>query len=167
MPETQEEATLIEYGRLALKLATNAETRRPFLKAVRKVEPDRRFPDQDVEDLKEQLAADREKEKVEREALETTQRMNAARSGLIASGRYTEQEVGEIEKVMTKYGLADYEAGAKLYSADFRPANAGNTPPKQHGPWELPTYEGLMEDPIAAARKQAYAEIDRINGARR
>jgi hypothetical protein len=168
MPRDLDDATLKEYGLLAVKLATNAKTRRAFIKQVKEVEPDRRFPDADVADLREEMETRLEQERLDRATEETTRRLSAARAMLISSGRYTEDQVKEIETKMQSLGLSDYEAGAILYSNDRAPAHPSNHRPKpEGGPWSLPELPGLLDDPITAARNQAYAEIDRINAAHR
>jgi len=168
MPEL-DQATINEYGLLAIKLATNAKTRRQFIKAVKEVDPGRRFPDAEIEDLRDEMEAKREADRQAAQAEASRQRLEAARNNLITSGRYTDEQVKEIEARMEKLGLSDYEAGAILYSAELKPHNASNRPqpPSGGGAWELPKLDGLLEDPIAAARNQAFAEIDRINSARR
>lgn len=159
-------AVLQELGRLALKVANNPETRRPFLQAVRKVDPDRRFPDQDMQDFREEMDARLAKEREDREIAETNARLAAQRQGLIASGRYTEEQVKEIETtIMPKYGLADYDAAATIYGSTMAPAKPRNGSTND-GVWTLPTFEGLLENPTTAARGMAHKVIDEIVASR-
>jgi hypothetical protein len=159
-----------DLAELAMKLSQNKETRKDFIHAVKKVDPHRRFPSQEVEDLRADMAAEREREKEERkleeERRETEQRLTAQRRGLVTRG-YSEDQIKEVEAVMTKYGITDYEAGADLYQAR-RPA----TPPaEQTGTWDIPGIDGtpmaeLLTDPTKAARNEAYKVITEIKRGR-
>lgn len=153
-----------DLAELAMKLAANQDTRKPFLNAVKKVDPNRRFPSQEVEDLREELKADREAEKearkLEREREETERRLEAQRKGLLR--KFSEEQVAEIESVMTKYGISDYEAGADLYQAR-KPAPPPTSP---SATWEFPTLEGLLDDPTKAARNEAHRVITELKQGR-
>ncbi len=154
-----------DLAELAMKLAANQETRKPFLNAVKKVDPNRRFPSQEVEDLRAEMAETREREKEERkleeERRETERRLTAQRQSLTGKG-YTEDQLKEVEEVMTKYGITDYEAGADLYQAR-RPPKESEGPT---GTWEFPTLAGLIENPTKAARDEAFKTITEIRRGR-
>jgi hypothetical protein len=167
MPVNQQ--TLMELGALAMKVAGHPKTRRQFLGQVKQVDPNYRLPaDVQLEDFKEQQAREREEEKIRAKAERDERRRTEQRQKLIDSGRYTEEQVGEIEeKVMKKFGLNDFEAGAKLYAADLKPQNPTNTNQQRHGRiWEFPNLPGLLENPDKAANDAAYAVIDELRGAR-
>jgi hypothetical protein len=165
MPEYSD-AALIELGKLAVKLASNKDTRRGFIKAVKTVEPDRAFPDQDVVDLREEMEERLRAEREERATEALQARLAAARQGL--AGRFTEEQIQEIEtKVMPKYGLSDYEAAATLYGADLAPAIPSNQQPKPSANWELPDIPGLKDDPAKAAREHAFRVIDELRAPQR
>lgn len=157
-----------ELAQLAIKLAANEKTKRPFLKAVKEVAPElyRSFPDQAIEDFREAEAERREKERLDAETAAVTARLAKQRKTLLKS--YTEDQVKEIETgVMEKYGLADYEAAAKLYSADHAPVQQNGRQPTKYGAtWELPKYDGLLENPVKAARDMAHRVIDELNAVR-
>lgn len=166
MPDEYDAATLAELGKLALKVANNPKTRRQFLKAVKEVEPDRRFPDQDVEDLREEVRAELDNERQERERERLAERLEAQRQGLL--GRFTEEQIQDIEKtVMPKYGISDYEAAAKIYGADLAPALPTHQQSRPGANWELPNFEGLHKDPAKAARDMAYKVIDEMRSPKR
>src|SRR6516164_299024 len=157
--------TLLELGRLALRLSRNEKTRRPFLKQVKEVAPGYQLPgDQQVEDLRAELAEAREKEQAERKSREVTQRLEKQRAGLIdgtllAGRSFDDATVKEIEeKIMTKYGISDYEAGAKLYLSDFKPPPTAK--PSATATWTFPDIPGLDADPAKAAREAAHQVID-------
>ena len=154
-----------DLAELAMKLAANKDTRKPFLNAVKQVDPNRRFPSQEVEDLRAEVAAEREREKEERKLEEERKaieaRLGAQRQSLIGRG-FTEDQLKEVEEVMTKYGMTDYEAGADLYQARKPVA-----PPAGPSPtWEFPTLEGLIENPAAAARNEAFKVITELKRGR-
>jgi hypothetical protein len=78
---------------------------------------------------------------------------------LLSGKKFDDATVKEIEeKVMTKYGISDYEAGAKLYLSDFKPPP--NARPTSTGTWTFPDIPGLSEDPAKAAREAAHLVID-------
>jgi hypothetical protein len=157
--------TLLELGRLALRLSRNEKTRRPFLKQVKEVAPNYQLPgDQQVEDLRAELKETRDKEETERKTREVRERLEAQRRGLLdgsllAGRKFDDDTVKEIEeKVMTKYGISDYEAGAKLYLSDFKPPP--NVRPSANASWTFPDIPGLNDDPAKAAREAAHLVID-------
>jgi hypothetical protein len=161
--------TLLELGQLALKLAGNQKTRRKFLAQVKEVDPNYRPPaDVQLEDFKEQTKREREEEKIRAQAEQHQQRAAGQRQRLIESGKYTDDQVKEIEeKVMKRYGLNDYEAGAKLYAADLAPARPSNGQKARHGQiWEFPNIPGLLQNPEKAASDAAYAVIDELRAGR-
>src|SRR5215472_15164362 len=153
--------TLLELGKLALRLSRNEKTRRPFLKQVKEVAPGYQLPgDQQVADLRAELDERREKDETERRTKEVNDRLEAQKRGLLdgtlMSGRkFDADTVKEIEeKIMTKYGISDYEAGAKLYLSDFKPPP--NAKPTATATWSFPDIPGLMDDPAKAAREAAH-----------
>ena len=59
--------TLLELGRLSLRLSRNDKTRRPFLKQIKEISPNYQLPgDQQVEDLRAELEERRAKDDAER-----------------------------------------------------------------------------------------------------
>ena len=157
--------TLLELGKLAMRLSRNEKTRRPFLKQVKEVSPGYQLPgDQQVEDLRAELAETRDKEETERKAREVRERLEAQRRGLIDGTlldgkKFDDATVKEIEeKVMSKYGISDYAAGAKLYLSDFKPPPSAK--PSATATWSFPDIPGLMDDPAKAAREAAHQVID-------
>jgi hypothetical protein len=162
--------TLLELGNLALKLAGNPKTRRQFLKQVKEVDPNYRAPaDVQLEEFKEETKREREEERIRYNAQVQQARSGQARQKLISDGRYTEDQVKEIEeKVMKRYGLHDYEAASKLYAADLEPTKPSNNQRGRHGQiWEFPDLPGLLQNPEKAASDAAYAVIDELRSGRR
>ena len=162
------QATLVELGKLALRLSRHKDTRRSFLKSIKTVAPDYQLPgDQQMEDLRAEIEERRQKDDDERRSKEVSERLHKQRTGLsdgtlLNGKKFDDATIKEIEdKVMTKYGISDYEAGAKLYLSDFKPPSAAK--PTGTATWSFPDIPGLMEDPAKAAREAAHAVIDEFN----
>jgi hypothetical protein len=163
--------TLLELGKLALRMSRNKDTRREFLKTVKKIAPDYQLPgDQQVEDLRHELEEKASKAEADRAANEVRTRLEVQRAmlaegKLIPGKQFTPEQIKEIEeKVMPKYGISDYEGAAKIYLGD-------NKPPPQVGrpgstTWTFPDIPGLFEDPTKAAREAANTVIDELHRGR-
>ena len=81
--------------------------------------------------------------------------------------KYNEDQIKEIETgVMQKYGINDYDAAAKVYGADLKPAKADNRP-RRTSTWEMPDFEKFAKNPAQAANDLAYDLIDRHNAGER
>ena len=160
-PETAQ-----QLAALALRLG-RGETRREFIKLVKKVDPSRSFPDVEMQDLREEMESKFAEEETKRQAAATKKRMEEARQALIDSGRFTEDDVKKIETdVMQAKGIADYETAAVLYGAQHAPAKAAPEI-STGGTWTFPDHKGLREDPNKWARDQAFAAVGEIKARRR
>jgi hypothetical protein len=159
-PQTQ-----AELSALMLKLAGNPATRRRLLGMVKEIDPKYRAPaDVQLEEFKEQSKREQAEARAKWEQQQLQRARTNQRQQLIASGKYDEEQVKDIEaSVLKKYPTLDYEAAAKLYASDSSPARqrAAQRPSKH---WELPWLEGLMDDPAKAANDTAYAMIDEFRG---
>lgn len=162
--------TLIGLGKLAYQVAHNKETRRDFVKQVKKIDPNYMLPgDQQVEDLRQELAERDEQRAIDAQKAANDARLEAQRRGLldgtlIKGRRFTDEQVKELEeKVMPKIGVADYDVAARYYLHDLKPDKAKPQP----GPgasWTLPDLPGLLDDPAKAARDAAHSIIDEFRG---
>ncbi len=162
-------ATLQKLGELAMRLAGNPQTRPDFLKQMAKVDPSYRLPaDVQFEDFKAQFKKEQEEKEIRTKAEQAQRNARNQRNKLINSGKYTEDQVKEIETgVMKKYGLNDYEAAAKVYAADIAPSKPSNRDKMRHGQiWEFPNLPGLLNNPEKAASDAAYAIIDEFRAGR-
>jgi hypothetical protein len=161
--------TLNELGKLAIRLSRNPKTRRGLLKMVKATDPNYQLPgDMQVQDLRDELAGQRERERIEAEGKAIRQKLEDQRArlgtGELVGRAFDDAQIADIEKVMTKYGVGDYEAGAKIYLADAKPARPT---PAQSGPaWTFPDLPGLLDDPAKAARAAAFGVIDELQGRR-
>lgn len=154
-----------QLAELMYNIGNNPKTRKQTLKAIKEIDPDARFSDLEAEDLRQEIEekfSEQEQLRLGREAQERQQRQ---RDSLVSSGRYSEEDLPKIEETMQKYGITDYEAGAKLYGADVEPARP--TPEIKGRVWEMPSFEGLKENPQTWGRKEAYKVIDELRSTRR
>ena len=155
-----DDATYIAAGRLAIALGRNKETGRAFRKLVKKVDPSRTFPADDVADLREEMAQ-RDKDREEKAAHDKAIEAQEQQRKLVA-GRYAPEEIKEIEAIMTKHGLADYEIGEELYLSRRKPREAAAAANSGGRTWEFPQQEGLFENPGKWATDEAVKVIDEI-----
>lgn len=161
--------TTADMATLLMKLSGNPKTRRKQLELVKELDPNYRLPaDVQIASLKEDLTKDREEEKIRTRAENYQRQSQAQRKALIDSGRYTEEQVKEMEeKVMKRYRLGDYEAASKLYAADIEPARPSSRDRARHGQiWEFPDIPGLLQNPDKAATDAAYSIIDEMRSGR-
>jgi hypothetical protein len=87
---------------------------------------------------------------------------------LVDSGRYSDEQITDIEKLMTARGYHSYKDAAILYDADHPPEPRHQDTPTAS--WEFPSVEGrdgkmipfdaFKKDPIAASKNAAYRVID-------
>jgi|SRR5215472_11059116 len=161
--------TQLELGRLAYQLSRHKDTRRSFLKDTKKLKPDYTLPgDQQVQDLRDELEAKDEKNKIDAATAANTARLEKQRQGLldgtlIPGRKFDADAIKEIEeKIMPKYGIADYEAAGKIYASDFKPPQP--KPGDRTAAWSFPDIPGLMDDPAKAAREAAHSIIDEMQG---
>lgn len=147
---------------LTLKLAHDPKTRKQYAKLVKEIDPSRTFPDVEMDEFRESVKAEREADKLAEAAQKTRERLAAQRSALIASGRFKEEQVKEMESsVMEKHGISDYDVAAKVFSADIKPASP--THELKSRTWEMPTLtKEDMGNMTAFSQKQAYAAIDEL-----
>lgn len=126
-----------QLAKLSMDLANNPKTRKQFVGLVKEIDPSKRFPDVETDALREEFAAARENDKLEREKEKTMARLEAQK-GMLKS-RYDDAAIGEIEKLMEKLGISDYDVGARIYAAETKAA----TPTYQANDhrWNLPAVE--------------------------
>lgn len=162
-------ATATELGELLAELSANKDTRSLIARAIKKAKPDSRhaqaFSDIDVEERFEELKKKREQEDMERQQSEIVSRMNSQRARLLSGDggrKYDETQVKEIEALMQRKGVVDYEDGATLYAATLPPTDPK---PSSHDPkpvgatYEFPEWAKFGKDPNKAARETAHTVI--------
>lgn len=163
--------TLIELGKLALKLARGKDTRRSFLKDVKKIDPNYTLPgDQQVADLRQELEDKEAERTLKQQQDEIKNRLERQRQGLmdgtlIPGKKFDADSLKEIEeKIMPKYGISDYEGAARIYLGHNATAPQQQKPSGAGTSWTFPDIPGLMDDPTKAAREAAAKVIDELHG---
>jgi hypothetical protein len=163
-PLTEDERAEIELGRLLKKVTNHPKTRRQAYQLLQQVKPELRFPDMELEDYKQQETQRRAKEEMDRQHAAALASLEAGRAKL--RERYSDEHVKEIEALMTKHGIADYEIGAKLWGTETGPDNYSQSNP-QGQTYTMPSDKDLLADPRKWATDQAALVIDEFKRARR
>ena len=163
-----------DLASLAYELGHNPQTRAGLAHLVNRVDPQRArasFPDvvqaeqfkaleQRIEQKFSVSAAEKQREKFE-----------AERNSL--KERYSEEQIGEIQKEMNRVGTTDWEAGATRYAAKHPESDPRYQPPQREIPnakWDFPTVAGkdgkllsfkeFAADPRTHSMNAAYTVID-------
>lgn len=163
MPQYSDE-TLKELGQILLRARNNPKTSTTAAKMVRELDPSIKFPDLEVQDLREEFNAKFEEQEIEREREAALRQLAAQRRRVSERFNNDPKHIHAIEETMKKYGIADYEAGAKLYAADSPPPVSRPDRPTPN--WTMPNIKELMERPLQYEREEAYKAIDDINAQR-
>lgn len=170
--------TAAELADLFHELSHNKETRKAIAAVVRKAKPDSphaaAFADVDIEDKLQAFRDEQDAKELERQKTEIISRMNEQRSRLLSGGddgsgrKYSEDDVKNIEALMQKKGIPDYEDGAVLYAATQPPVTRPEDRPPQHGAtWEFPEWAKFGKDPVRASRDIASEVIAEFQRKRR
>lgn len=126
-----------QLAKLATDLANNPKTRKKFVGLVKEIDPSKRFPDVENDELREEFNRQREADKQEREKEKALSRLEAQKEML--KSRYDDAAIGEIEKLMEKLGISDYDTGARIYAAETKAATP--TYEINDHKWTLPSVE--------------------------
>lgn len=108
-----------ELAALMVELSNDKDFR-PTVNKFLKKRGGKVLPDVELEDMREELKRDREAEKQEREKEKALAKIEAQKAKI--AERYDDSAMKEIEGLMEKHGISDYELGAKLYAVDTKPA---------------------------------------------
>jgi hypothetical protein len=165
---------MADLSQLAYQLA-HGESRKEFAKLVKKAAPERAkaFTDVDQEERIDALRAELEQKEQLAEGRRIQGELTKQRSDLIGSGRYNEDQVKDIEKIIERHGSTlDYNTAAVLYAHENPASNPQEGPPPDQLPgatWEFPTVNGrdgkpipfadFSKNPTAAAQNAAYQVI--------
>lgn len=165
-------ATAADLADLLHELSHDKKTRKALGKLIREAKPESphaaAFSDIDVDDKFESFKAEQEARELKRQQDEIVSSMNRKRSALLTGGpdgngpKYTEDEVKNIEALMQKKGITDYDDGRVLYAATLPPVDPkpGQGAPDVHGAtWEIPEWAKFGKDPNKAARETAHTVI--------
>lgn len=143
-----------DLASLLYELGHNPQTRSGLAQLVHKVDPQRAkasFPDivqearfaaleRKVADQLDVKGARAQKDKYDRQKEKL-------------KDRYSDEQLGEIEKEMTRIGTPDWEAGAVLYAAAHPEHDPTHSPPRPDerpgATWEFPTVNGQDGKPLS------------------
>lgn len=154
------------FASLLRKMANDPRTRRDAVKLIRTVDPDN-FPESAFPDVK--LAEIEEKFDGKFSELDTKQQTTRLERKLAAQKAklletYEEDQVAEMEKMVSEGLVKDYDTARKVYIADSPAPNPRNSPPppRQGETWTMPDFKAT---PAALAKKAtdgAYADMERL-----
>ena len=162
-------------SKLALNLSHNQKTRAQFADLVKEVDPNaaKAFGDVFLEKKFDEFTKKFEDERLA-ERMQYAQRSREHQKNEVIKKRgFSETQVGEVQKLMTHYGVNDWEADADIY-AQRNPQDDPNMKPPpevEHGgaTWEFPTvpgkdgkmlsFEDFRKNPAGASRNAAIQVI--------
>ena len=160
-PEARDELAL-----LAKQLSENPETRKDFLRQVKKVKPEMPIPELEIEDYT-RYAVDKAYDRVnqleaklrERDAMDE---LNSRRNKLKSKGLIDKDEdIEEVEKVMLEKGITNHEAAAEYWR--WMQQSATPTPtgynPSAINKFDLSKY---WKNPVAGARDEAAKALNEL-----
>jgi len=135
-------------SRLAFNLSHNEKTRSQFANLVKEVDPTTAgafkdvFLEQKFNAFTQKFENERLAEKMER----AQQSRETQKSDVIKRRGFSDDQVKQVETLMTHYGVNDWEAAADIYAQRNPPDDPNMKPPPEieHGgaTWEFPTVPG-------------------------
>lgn len=159
-----------ELGDLLFDLTHNKKTRAKIGRIIKEEMPDSShaaaFKDVDIDDRLEAFERAQEQRAIEEQRKAVLARMEDQRRNLLTGGpdgegrKYSEDDIKNIEALMEKKGLTDYEDGATLYgAANPQPGPLGDEPIQPGATWEFPEWAKFKDDPVKASRDVAFQAI--------
>lgn len=165
--------TLTQIAALQQQLANNPATRGEYLRLIKKVSPNTVIPEIDAAaPIMAELAKEREaREKLEARLQEddARRRVLAKREATMKAHKLTEDQMVEVEKIMTDHQIPNYETGAKYYAMERRvaePTSSSIANPEIALP-DSSIWNGGIGNKAALdriARDQAYKAFNEITG---
>jgi hypothetical protein len=151
-----------ELAALSKRLSENPKTRKSFLRLAKEVNPDIPMPELEMEEMVNERTTAAEKRVTDLEnqlrAQQVRDELNRRRSKLKESGfAQTDDDILEIEKLMTEKGIANHETAAD-YWRHMKQA-AVPTPGYPQPVMSRMDVKGYMKNPVAAARENAAAAL--------
>ena len=141
-----------DLAALMYELGHNPQTRGTIAEAVHRVDPQRArasFPDV----VQQRQFAALERKIDQRLATEAAEKQKARYDDQRAAlrDRYSEEQLGEIQKEMARAGVVDWNDGAVLYAAKNPESDPRYQPPDQvpTAKWEFPTVNGRDGKPMS------------------
>jgi len=158
--------TLKELSDITLKIANDPKTRKKYVPLIKEHFPDKRFPDVETDDIREEMKKEFETRDNERKKEAALKKLEEQRNAL--KDVYDDAAIAEIEKIMEQEGISNYATAAKLYAADLKPAEP--TPDIKSGVFEMPKFDMKNINNLRQeSTKRAYevvAELKKRRGVR-
>ena len=152
-----------ELAALSKRLSEDPATRKDFLRLTKKVHPDLPVPEIEMEEATNARVSAAEKRVMELEAKlrqkEVKEELAKRRNSLKEAGvAQSEEDIKEIEKIMTEKGIANHETAAdywKWMKESSTPVSSGFPQPVM----SRMDIQGYMKNPVGAARENAAAAL--------
>jgi len=147
-----------ELAALSKRLSEDPKTRKSFLKLAREVNPDLPVPELEMEEIVNSRASAAEKRVEELEnklrARDVREELSKRRNRLKEQGlAQSDDEILEIEKLMTEKGIANHETAADYWR--HMKQSAVPTPGYPSPVMSRMDIKGYMKNPVGAARENA------------
>lgn len=151
-----------ELAALSKRLAEDPATRKDYLKLAKKVMPDLPVPEIEMEEAVNKRASVAEQKVQQLEAKlrqrEVREELAKRRNALKEKGyAQSDEEIQEIEKLMTERGIANHETAADYWR--FMRQSAVPTPGYPQPVMSRMDIKGYMKNPVGAARENAAAAL--------
>ena len=166
-----------ELGDLLYELTHDKKTRAKIGRIIKEAKPDSQhaaaFKDIELEDRLEAFERTQEERSIDEARKAAVARMENQRARLLTGGddgdgrKYSEDDVKQIEALMEKKGIVDYDDGAVLYAAiNPQPGPLDNEPIAPGATWEFPEFAKFKDDPVKASREVAFQAIRELRNRR-
>lgn len=151
-----------ELAALSKRLSEDPATRKDFLKLSKKVMPDLPVPEIEMEEAVEKRTSAAEQRVKELEnklrQREVREELAKRRNALKEKGYVqSDEEIQEIEKLMTEKGIANHETAADYFR--YMKQSAVPTPGYPQPVMSRMDVKGYMKNPVGAARENAAAAL--------
>jgi vacuolar-type H+-ATPase subunit I/STV1 len=152
-----------ELAALSKRLSEDPATRKDFLRLTKKVHPDLPVPEIEMEEATNSRVSAAEKRVMELEAKlrqkEVKEELAKRRNSLKEAGvARSEDDIKEIEKIMTEKGIANHDTAAEYWKW----MKEASTPVSSGFPQPVMSrmdIQGYMKNPVGAARENAAAAL--------
>ena len=152
-----------ELAALSKRLSEDPATRKDFLRLTKRVHPDLPVPEIEMEEAVNQRASAAEQRVAQLEAKlkqrEVRDELNKRRNALKEKGYVqSDEEILEIEKLMTEKGIANHETAADYWQKSRESAvpTPNGVPQPVMSRFDI---KGYMKNPVGAARENAAAAL--------
>jgi DNA-binding protein H-NS len=154
-----------ELAALSQRLSQDPATRKEFLRLTKKVHPDLAVPEIDMEDVVNRRVQAAEQRTLELEQKlrqkEVREELARRRSSLKEKGlASSDEDIAQIEKLMTEKGIANHETAADYWSHMKQAARP--TPGFPQPVMSRLDVKGYMKNPVAAARENAAQALNEL-----